>query len=98
MWIPIWGAGGGLWRRPPPGNCTAATNTKETLSDATIWVRIDLGTFQFAILGMAVMLTISSFLVLIKTDTCEEYPDPMWVLVYVLFVSWFPSLLGWFQP
>jgi hypothetical protein len=70
---------------------TCLANTKETSSDATsIWTRIDPGAFQFAI-RMAVMLTISSFLVLIKTDTWE-YPDPMWVLVSVLFVSWFPSL------
>ena len=51
---------------------------------------IDHSAFQFA-LRMAVLLTISSGFVLIRTSDWE-YPDGMWVLVSVLFVSWFPAL------
>jgi hypothetical protein len=40
---------------------------------------------------MAVLLTISSLFVLVRTPTWH-YPDGMWVLVSVLFVCWFPSL------
>jgi uncharacterized membrane protein YccC len=40
---------------------------------------------------MSVGLTISGLFVLIRTDDFV-YPDAMWVLVSVLFVSWFPAL------
>jgi hypothetical protein len=55
-----------------------------------LFPRVDPNAFQFA-LRMAVLLTVSSLFVLIKTDTWS-YPDGMWVLVSVLFVCWFPSL------
>lgn len=52
--------------------------------------KIDWNAVQFAI-RMAILLTISSLFVLIRTPNFH-YPDAMWVLVSVLFVSWFPSL------
>lgn len=52
--------------------------------------QIDVNAAQFAA-RMAVMLAVSSLFVLIRSDT-YHYPDGMWVLVSVLFVSWFPSL------
>jgi hypothetical protein len=52
--------------------------------------KLDRGALQFAV-RMAVLLTISSLFVLIRSEKWK-YPDGMWVLVSVLFVSWFPSL------
>lgn len=51
---------------------------------------IDVNAAMFA-LRMATCLTVSALFVLIRTDEWH-YPDGMWVLVSVLFVSWFPSL------
>ncbi|CAB9528684.1 expressed unknown protein [Seminavis robusta] len=56
----------------------------------SIWQRIDKGALQFA-LRMAVVLSLSSLFVLVRTDTWH-FPDGMWVLVSVLFVCWFPAL------
>ncbi|KAL3916582.1 MAG: hypothetical protein SGILL_005112 [Bacillariaceae sp.] len=52
--------------------------------------QLDPNAIQFA-LRMATGLTISALFVLIRTDDFV-YPDAMWVLVSVLFVSWFPAL------
>jgi len=52
--------------------------------------RIDSGAVQFAF-RLSTGLTLSSLFVLIRTDDFV-YPDAMWVLVSVLFVSWFPAL------
>ena len=53
------------------------------------------GAFQFA-LRMALLLTAGSLFVLVGGNGAgrgrRHYPDGMWVLVSVLFVSWFPSL------
>ena len=53
-------------------------------------IRMDKGAMQFG-LRMAVLLTLSSLFILVRTDN-YQYPDGMWVLVSVLFVCWFPSL------
>lgn len=55
--------------------------------------RIDKGAFLFA-LRMAIILTIGSLFVLIRApgDDGKGYPQGMWVLVTMLFVSWFPRL------
>jgi uncharacterized membrane protein YccC len=53
--------------------------------------KIDRDAVQFA-MRVAVLLTISCLFVLVRLPTWS-YPDGMWVLVSVLFVSWFvPSL------
>lgn len=54
------------------------------------WSKVDTTAFQFAI-RMAILLWVSSLFVLIRTDD-YHWPDGMWVLVTVLFVSWFPQL------
>eukprot|EP00980_Cylindrotheca_fusiformis_P007820 scaffold1669_cov129-Cylindrotheca_fusiformis.AAC.31 len=56
----------------------------------TLWEQVDKAAFQFA-LRMSVLLWFSSLFVLIRTDSWNM-PDGMWVLVTVLFVSWFPQL------
>ena len=63
---------------------------KKTRSRRSFWSHIDPNAFQFG-LRMAVLLTLSSLFVLIRTED-YKYPDAMWVLVSVLFVCWFPSL------
>mmetsp|Transcript_44756 Transcript_44756/g.136577 ORF Transcript_44756/g.136577 Transcript_44756/m.136577 type:complete len:287 (-) Transcript_44756:1116-1976(-) len=52
---------------------------------------VDTGSFLFA-LRMAVLLTIGSLFVLVRMPGEEGYPQGMWVLVTMLFVSWFPRL------
>ena len=54
------------------------------------YATIDMEAFQFA-LRMAILLTVSALFVLCG-DANDKYPSGMWVLVSVLFVSWFPSL------
>ncbi|CAJ1965680.1 unnamed protein product [Cylindrotheca closterium] len=56
----------------------------------TLWESVDKTAFQFA-LRMGILLWFSSLFVLIRTDD-YHFPDGMWVLVTVLFVSWFPQL------
>jgi hypothetical protein len=52
--------------------------------------RADPAALQFAF-RMALLLTVSALFILIQTPE-KAWPDAMWVLVSVLFVSWFPSL------
>ncbi len=54
------------------------------------WQKVDASAFQFA-LRMGVLMWLSSLFVLVRTDD-YKFPDGMWVLVTVLFVSWFPTL------
>ncbi|KAL3942044.1 MAG: hypothetical protein SGBAC_003705 [Bacillariaceae sp.] len=56
----------------------------------TLWELVDKTAFQFA-LRMGILLWFSSLFVLIRTEDFK-FPDGMWVLVTVLFVSWFPQL------
>lgn len=56
----------------------------------TWWDHVDKTAFQFAF-RMGVLLWFSSLFVLIRTEN-YRFPDGMWVLVTVLFVSWFPQL------
>jgi hypothetical protein len=56
----------------------------------TAWEKVDKTAFQFA-LRMGILLWFSSLFVLIRTESWKM-PDGMWVLVTVLFVSWFPQL------
>jgi hypothetical protein len=56
----------------------------------SMWKQVDSNAVQFA-LRMSTGLTISALCVLIRTEHFV-YPDAMWVLVSVLFVSWFPAL------
>jgi len=66
------------------------TLTKTKLKKPWCKTRVDTEAFQFA-LRMAILLAISSLFVLCG-DPDDKYPSGMWVLVSVLFVSWFPSL------
>jgi Aluminium activated malate transporter len=63
---------------------------KEEKKHQSLWDRVDKGAWQFG-LRMAVLLSLSSLFVLIRTDD-HHFPDGMWVLVSVLFVCWFPAL------
>jgi len=56
----------------------------------TIWERVDKAAFLFA-LRIAVLIWISALFVLIRSENWN-FPGGMWVLVTVLFVSWFPQL------
>lgn len=56
----------------------------------TVFEQVDKTAFQFA-LRMGILLWFSSLFVLIRTESWKM-PDGMWVLVTVLFVSWFPQL------
>jgi hypothetical protein len=61
-----------------------------TIKKKSMWSKVDTTAFQFAV-RMGILLWFSSLFVLIRTDT-YHWPDGMWVLVTVLFVSWFPQL------
>ena len=63
---------------------------KKRWKEKTLLQKVDRNAFQFA-LRMGVLLWFSSLFVLIRTEN-YQFPDGMWVLVTVLFVSWFPQL------
>lgn len=56
---------------------------------ASHWHKIDRNAVHFGI-RMAILLTVSSLFVIVGQG--NDYPQGMWVLISVLFVSWFPSL------
>ena len=77
--------------------CSGDIETQEPVKEPppprkhkTLWEKVDKSAFQFA-LRMGVLLLVSALFVLIRTDNWN-FPGGMWVLVTVLFVSWFPQL------
>jgi hypothetical protein len=69
---------------------TTPAKNGERKRHSTLSSRIDTGAVQFA-LRMSILLSLSALFVLVRTDS-YKFPDGMWVLVSVLFVSWFPTL------
>lgn len=87
---------GSIWllREPPASQDITSDDdidVKATTGKTAPWFKtLDREALQFA-LRMAILITISALFVLCG-DESDKYPGGMWVLVSVLFVSWFPSL------
>jgi len=81
-----------LLKEPPAAHDNSDENTDVNATNKKpSWFKtLDREALQFA-LRMAILITISALFVLCG-DASAKYPSGMWVLVSVLFVSWFPSL------